>query len=180
MSKLSYKWKRFKKSVFATILCLRFPFLKPYNAKGRFWQTTCWFYSVDEGWRRLALQMFEEIRTSLNKNRQPLSSFHIYDIKQKYGYLIVDCSGGLESEIFKIIQKYEYISFRTCNRCGAPAHGYTLGWILPYCKDCAPDNQPMRVFGTKEDKWYGCYTIFTAKDKEETPTENNLEDEDSD
>lgn len=150
-------WIKTKRTVCATVLCLRFPFLKYYSDKNKFWQTSCWYYAVDPGWRKIALQMFEEIRYSLKKEGTPLKLFRIYDIKQKMGHLDVDCMGGFDSDIFKIVQKYEYISERTCNICGAPAFGYTKGWILPYCKKCAPRGIPIYEYGTEEDPWYGSF-----------------------
>lgn len=44
---------------------------------------------------------------------------------------------GAFEEINKIIHKYENISERTCIRCGKPATKISLGWISPYCDECA-------------------------------------------
>ena len=153
---------KFKKKLFSTVLCIRFPFLKHYNTKDKFFQETCWYYSVNPGWRRLALQMFEEIRSTLKREGKPLNSFRIYDVKEKYGELVVDCSGGYNDDVTKIIEKYEYISFRTCNVCGRPAFGYTdkIPWMLPYCEDCAPRNTPIHKFGTENDHWYDHYSLL--------------------
>lgn len=152
---------RFKHTLYSTILCWRFPFLKYYDTKDKFIQTSCWYYAVNPGWRRIALQMFEEIREALKRDNRQLSEFRIYDIKEKNGYLTVDCSGGFHDDTQKIVEKYEYISFRTCCVCGRPAYGYTDHhvWTLPYCRHCAPVNTPIYKFGTEEDKWYGVYSL---------------------
>ena len=154
------KLKKLKKTICATVLCWRFPFLKPRQNKDNFWQSTCWYYSVDFGWRRIFLQMCEEIRDILKRDGKELTSFVIYDLKQKYGYLDINCNSGLFEDTQKIVEKYEYISFLTCNICGRPAFGYTKGWILPYCKNCAPKNTPIYKFGTQENKWYGAYSLL--------------------
>lgn len=160
------KIKKFKKSIKATILCWRFPFLKFWEEREKFWQESCWYYAVDYGWRRIALQMFEEIRRQLKLENNPLNSFRIFDIKEKNGELVVNFSGSFCSSVEKIVQKYEYISFRTCNICGEPAYGYTYkDWIRPYCYGCAPRGVDIYKFGTESNKWYDTYSLMDKGEK---------------
>lgn len=42
----------------------------------------------------------------------------------------------LTYEIESIINKYEYISYKTCVACGKPAEEYSSGWVLPFCYHC--------------------------------------------
>jgi len=157
--------KRVKRAIYSTILCARFPFLKYYDREHKFFQNTCWYFAIDYGWRKIAMQMFEEIRYSLKRSKQPLTSFRIYDIKQKYGFLDIGCSGGLYDEVSKIVEKYEYISGLTCNVCGRPAYGYTKGWVMPYCRHCAPRNVPIYEYGTERSKWYDTYMLSKKGDE---------------
>lgn len=166
--------QKIKRIICATILCWRFPFLKYYQYRNKFWQDSCWYYAVDEGWRYLALQMFEEIRRELKREGKPFDSFRIYDVKEKQGCLDINCSGDYDSSVEKIVDKYDYISFRTCNKCGAPAFGYTEHpWILPYCKRCAPRNTEIYKFGTPKNKWYGVYSLMDKGDKPVVLPEEN-------
>lgn len=129
--------------------------------------------ALDDGWRKaFGLQICQEIKESLLRDggKKLLRKYRIIQIKEKYGHLEW-YSTWYTKEITKIIQKYEYISFRTCIYCGKPAYGYTGGYVLPYCEDCADDyaKAHMHVFGSSEDEtWYG---YFSTKNKEEPDQE---------
>ena len=43
-------------------------------------------------------------------------------------------------KIPEIISKYEDISEKTCIICGKPATKMSVGWISPWCDDCASNN----------------------------------------
>ena len=152
----AYYWIRIKRAVQSTILCWRYPFLAYYADRKKLIKPSCWYFAVDEGWKYLALQMFREIRRSIKRDG---GSFRIYDIKEKDGYMTVDCGGTKDIE--KIVDKYEYISFRTCVCCGRPALGYTdrHPWTRPYCEKHAPKGVKFYKFGTEEDKWFGTYVV---------------------
>ena len=145
---------KIKRALKATYLCWKYPFLTHKVDEGKFIKTTCWYFSVPEGWRSVALQMFQEIKDSIKRDG---GSFRIYDVKEKNGYLDVDC--GATEDIHNIVLKYEYITEHTCIRCGRPAYYYTEGWVAPYCKKHAPKGVSLRKYGTEEDKWYGAYTV---------------------
>ena len=152
------KIDKLKKSIFSTLLCIRFPFLKYNGVKNRFWQSTCWYYHVEYGWRKIALQMFEEIRCAIKDNMLPNDVLSIYDMKEKYGCLDIGYTLSIKCDVIdKIILKYEYISFRTCIVCGAPAYGVTKGWVYPVCKRCKSNGVQVDEFGTLDNPWYDSY-----------------------
>lgn len=45
-------------------------------------------------------------------------------------------NGSPNGCVYKIIDKYEAISYHTCINCGAPAKYISKGWISPYCENC--------------------------------------------
>lgn len=121
--------------------------------------------SMDKGWRRcFGIQMCKEIKDALLAagGRKLLRKYRIMQIKEKFGMLML-YDRGAPKDVNKIIEKYEFISFRTCIDCGAPATGYTTGWVEPYCDKCAKknnvDDDRFERFGTKENTWYGYYTL---------------------
>lgn len=138
---------------------------------------------MDKGWRKtFGIQICEEIKQALLKiDKKALRSYHVYDIKEKWGMLKWDSDFG-STEVQKIIAKYEYISARTCVICGKPATGYTPieSWKSPYCDDCKPETSKFFIeFGTTlddeqhADSWYG-YTgdVNMRRDKYEDVKKN--------
>lgn len=128
--------------------------------------THSWYDSIPYGWRKsFGMQFMKELKTELLRvgGHKALKSLSITDIKEKWGSLQVYCSGP--GDVQKIIEKYEYISFRTCINCGRPAEGVTNGYVLPYCKDCFEKSKSMSMtpFFTKDNTWYG-YTIYGRED----------------
>ena len=152
MRPINFRWMRFKQTVYSTILCIRYPFLKHYWMRHKLIQRTCWYYSFYDGWKKMALQMCEEIR---DLEKCDKCKFRIYDIKTVDGYLTIDCGGS--HDMHKVADKYEYISARTCIVCGRPAYCYLDGHASPYCRHCAPKGWKAYKYGTEEDKWYGTY-----------------------
>ena len=77
-----------------------------------------------------------------------LYKFRITDIKEKYGTLRLYCNGASD-EVYKIIDKYENLSYETCIECGNPAKIITDGYVLPYCLHCYNEknikHKPMAV-----------------------------------
>ena len=120
--------------------------------------TYSWYDAIPHGWRKaFGLQMMKEIKAELLRvgGRKDLRSMRITDVKEKWGSLQVYCSSC--GDVHKIIEKYEYISFRTCIKCGRPAHGVTNGWVTPLCEDCFHNSKSisMTPFYREETKWYG-------------------------
>ena len=124
-------------------LCKRYPFLIVRN-----WKTDepikgyefTYFEDIPDGWRKaFGKQMCEEIRKVLIKGNY-LYDYRIAQIKEKFGALRWYDEGAPNSiyrEIQDIIYKYEEISAHTCISCGKPATKMSLGWISPFCDNCA-------------------------------------------
>jgi hypothetical protein len=79
--------------------------------------------------------MCEEIRDALI-DANYLNEFRFSQIKEKWGSLCV-YHFGAPQEVVDIIRKYEKLSAKTCVQCGKPAVKRTVGYVLPYCTDCA-------------------------------------------
>ena len=123
-------------------LCKRYPFLAI-----RDWKTDkligyefTYLDDMPNGWRKaFGIQMCEEIREVLIKGNY-LNNYRIAQIKEKFGALRWYDEGAPDSiyrEIQDIIYKYEEISECTCIWCGRPATKISLGWISPWCDNCA-------------------------------------------
>ena len=123
-------------------LCKRYPFLII-----RDWRTDkpidfefTYLNDMPDGWRKaFGEQMCEEIREVLIKGNY-LNDYRIAQIKEKFGALRWYDEGVPESiyrELQDIIYKYEEISARTCFNCGKPATKISMGWIIPFCDECA-------------------------------------------
>ena len=146
-------------------LCERYPFLIPSNRwsgmkvtdpqaqKGGFWpgnpEAVLEPYEYDytelddmpEGWRKaFGEQMCEEIREELLKagGEKALEDYRIIQIKEKFGALRWYTNWTTDA-IKKIIDKYTALSEHICIRCGKLATHISLGWISPYCDDCAAE-----------------------------------------
>lgn len=126
-------------------LCEKYPFLIPRNRwTGEVVEDYDYSYTeldaMPDGWRKVfGEQMCEEIQNELNKlSEEDKLKYRILQIKEKYGYLRW-YSNWHTDEIAKIITKYEELSERTCIKCGAPATKISLGWISPWCDECAKE-----------------------------------------
>lgn len=107
--------------------------------------------AMPKGWRKcFGIQMCKEIKKALLEDggRKKLYNYRITQIKEKFGCLRWYDERGCE-EVDKIINKYEYISYRTCIKCGKTAEYITKGWITPYCEKCIPEEQK-----EKSDKYF--------------------------
>lgn len=150
-------FRKAKRLIPCTYLCCKYPFLKPYSKRNKFFQTSCWYYCIDEGWRKaFGIQLCDELLASL-KRHNFVKKYIITDVKEKFGELNIYDDGAPE-EVHDILLKYEYISARTCIICGKPARYRSKGWIEPYCKECFNtwaklNNEPSEAY--KDFDWYG-------------------------
>ena len=140
--------------------------------------TYSWYDAIPYGWRKaFGKQMIQEIADALKAEggRKALKEFRITDIKEKWGSLSLYAS-GYSDEVMKIIEKYEYISLRTCIRCGKTAYGVTEGWVNPLCKDCFNNSNysVIRPYYHEHNTWYG-YTSSRAEEREYHPNYNKTE-----
>ena len=118
------------------------------------------------GWRRaFGIQMCKEIKRALLDagGRKALRAYRIMDIKEKYGELRWYDEGSPEP-VHKIIEKYSYISTRTCIVCGRDADYVTTGWISPYCsRHINPDDRPFAQKYMEDIDWYG-WKMYKSED----------------
>lgn len=104
------------------------------------------------GWRKsFGIKLLDELKDAAIADGV-FEELKIYDIKEKYGELRIEVNIS-SHYVNKVIEKYEYISYRTCGICGLPADKLSGGWIFPYCKKCA-DKTTVIGFEDFED-WYG-------------------------
>ena len=141
------------KAIASTYLCWRFPFLK--YKKGLF-HKSCKYWQIEKGWRKaFGIQMCKELKKVLKRHKF-LYKWEITTIKDKFGALDISDTGA-PSEVHDILDKYNYISSRTCHKCGRRAMYRTRGWEEPYCEDCI-ENETLFMKPGKyyEDfDWYG-------------------------
>lgn len=87
------------------------------------------------GWKKaFGEQYLKDLKAQLKKDHF-LYKFRITDIKEKYGTLRLYCACASDA-VYRLIDKYEDLSYNTCIECGAPAKIITDGYILPYCEHC--------------------------------------------
>ena len=92
--------------------------------------------AMPDGWRKaFGIQMCKEIKQELKKYNY-LYKYRITQIKEKFGSLKMYDNGSPNGCVYKIIDKYEAISYHTCINCGSPAKYISKGWISPYCENC--------------------------------------------
>ena len=117
----------------------KYPFLLPRNAwTGEPIEDYDYSYTeldnMPTGWRiAFGEQLCAELMEALGDD---VKDYFIEQIKEKYGELRWYSNWGSE-KIYDIIDKYTHLSRRICIKCGAPATKISLGWISPYCDECA-------------------------------------------
>ncbi len=93
-----------------------------------------------KGWKKaFGEKMCEEIQAVLVKHNS-VEKFHIDQLKEKFAAMRLyfsGVSGECSEEIHGIVRKYEEISAHTCCECGSPAGWISIGWLCPYCYECA-------------------------------------------
>jgi hypothetical protein len=88
------------------------------------------------GWNKaFGKQFLKELKQQLKKDKM-LYSWRITTIKEKWGEFNLYCNKGTK-ELYSLIHKYENLSWNYCMKCGKPSTVKSIGWILPYCKECA-------------------------------------------
>lgn len=109
--------------------------------------------AMPKGWRKcFGISICKEIKASL-KRHNCLKEYRITQIKEKFGGLRWYNAAAPE-EVYKIIQKYEYISEKTCIVCGRPATKISTGYISPYCDDCYQQYYKDKPYSVIKN-WYG-------------------------
>ena len=96
--------------------------------------------AVETGWdKAFGKQYLKELKRQLIKDKM-LHSFRITQIKEKWGQFNLYCYKASE-DVYKIIDKYENLSWDYCIKCGKPSKYISKGWISPYCEDCIDKNK---------------------------------------
>lgn len=132
--------------------------------------TRCLYDWIPNGWRKtFGIQLCKEIRHALYRagGLKAIFNYRVIDIKEKYGSLHWYDTYSY-SEVQKIIQKYEYISERTCIECGEPATCETPieYWKCPYCDRCAPKQSKFLLDFGIYNNWYGYTGNINHRSKE--------------
>ena len=111
-----------------------------------------WADSVPDGWwNAFGLQMCEEMKEALDEYNYS-DKYIIIQIKEKYGQLRIYDNGIPKGcRVWDVIKKYSDLSEVTCIRCGKPAIKHSLGWICPWCDECAEQINGQFVEIKKED-----------------------------
>lgn len=153
----------------------RYPFLMPRNRwTGKIPEDYDYRYTeldaMPDGWRvAFGKQMCEEIRNELIQ-ADCLGEYRITQIKEKFGSLRWYDFGATEGIRRDIIPKYEQISQRTCIKCGKPATKISLGWISPWCDDCADQIKNNECFEDIETYFRCCEDcIYYDTDGDDMP-----------
>jgi hypothetical protein len=83
-------------------------------------------FSIGPGWYSLVANLINElIETGWDKE--------IHQVKEKFGGLRFYIGYG-DDKIYKIISKYESLSYKTCEDCGEEGEGRgDLGWVQTLC-----------------------------------------------
>ena len=94
--------------------------------------------AMENGWKiAFGKQMLDELKAELKRTKF-LYKYRIFSIKEKYGSLQWDDAGApINSNVHKIISKYENMSYDYCIYCGKPTKYITRGWITYICDECA-------------------------------------------
>lgn len=91
----------------------------------------------DDGWQGLITEFCRDTRWILEQKGLPLSTVRVEQIKEKFGGLRIYARVGGVPDVFDVIDHYEKLSYRFCERCGL--HG-TLRthrpWYKTLCDAC--------------------------------------------
>ena len=116
---------------------------------------------LPEGWAKtFGLYLCEDLREALIA-ADFLNEYRVVQVKEKFGSLRwYDNGYPRDSNVGKVIRKYETISEHVCVICGKPDVKMVYsGWISPYCEDCwnkGLDHQ-LEIFTDKDENWKRLY-----------------------
>ena len=118
------------------------PLYRGYSEEGEPDYSFTWEDELPTGWKNaFCPKMWDELKEILEKHNY-LDKFRFVQIKEKYGTLRLYYN-GVPEEIYDEIEawedKYDRLSEKTCIHCGKPAKYMSIGWISPWCEDCAKE-----------------------------------------
>lgn len=94
--------------------------------------------SFDNGWNQLVYDLCEEIDCLLDSEYMR-ETFIVEDIKEKYGGLRYYVSGATNL-IYDTIDRYEALSYNTCEVCGKQGKLRDYGWMRTLCDEHYTDD----------------------------------------
>lgn len=98
---------------------------------------TCmhWGCTCGQGWYGIIEQACAQIQEELDSH--PELDFKWLQIKEKFGQLVLNGSGGNE-RIYEIIKKFQQKSLEVCEICSTDEGNITTkgSWIRTLCDDC--------------------------------------------
>jgi hypothetical protein len=90
------------------------------------------YITCSKGWDSLIFNLIKEL-VNVGWNKE------ICQVKEKWGGLRFYTNGLTDKQSY-IINKYEKLSYDTCESCGSTEHiGQTDGWVSTLCINCAID-----------------------------------------
>lgn len=100
----------------------------------------CWGY-VPDGWRQLVIDLHKELV-------QVAPEYRIGQVKEKFGGLrfYVNLAYAEDCPARAIINKYEELSFKTCDVCAEPGMcGTVNNWVATRCAEHGATNERAKV-----------------------------------
>lgn len=88
-----------------------------------------------DGWADLIYNLCKELNDLYVANGWDVKEIEILQIKEKFGGLRF-YTGGLIEGGHDIINKYEELSFETCEKCGTHGEVRDGRWIMTLCDEC--------------------------------------------
>ena len=145
-------------------LCDKYPFLAWYGDplymgynEDKVDYSYTWEDELPEGWRKaFCPQMWDELKAILEKANY-VDKFRFAQIKEKYGELRLYWCGApneIYDEVSAWEEKYLQLSNNYCIHCGKPAKYMSLGWISPWCEDCAKELNEYVIDIKDVDEYY--------------------------
>ena len=97
-----------------------------------------WLDGLPEGWiTAFGEDLCRELKDALDEYNYT-DKYIIIETKEKYGSMRIYDNGIPKGcRAWDVIEKYSKISEHTCFKCGEPATKISLGWICPWCDECA-------------------------------------------
>ena len=101
-------------------------------------------YALRSLWSDHYINPFDE---NVDMTREEIDEYNKSAVHHYALYEITD-----KCKVPEIIDKYTELSRHTCINCGKPAEWESMGWISPYCDDCARDMSKGSAVETKFTK----------------------------
>jgi hypothetical protein len=94
---------------------------------------TCmgWGFSCGDGWYKLLEDLSEELK--------PFEEVVAEQVKEKFGglrFYIGPVNQENSKQVYDIIEKYETLSYKTCEVCGTTGKRRPGGWVKTLCNEC--------------------------------------------